>query len=265
MSRFLACACHRDVDLVDMATGKLVGILPDHAGPVQFIASGDGNTAAAIVTKLDDNGCDSEVVVWDVRKRAERARLRDLGYCSLRCWRRAIERCRLEPRRLALERRQWSVDLRVHTEGRQARGGEAGRHVQAQLQDGAKREIHARRRVDRVPREHAWADARVRGGGEEVQVSSDRHECIFPWELEGVGSVPPRCSLCKRRIQVSGTDKSRSKRATLPRWQQPMLRANRFFSSSSAETSVAIFRVVVNSPPRSQRRGIYEILAGRSV
>ena len=30
MSRFLACACHRDVDLVDMATVKLVGILPDH-------------------------------------------------------------------------------------------------------------------------------------------------------------------------------------------------------------------------------------------
>jgi WD40 repeat protein len=81
--RFLACACHQDVDLFDTATGRLHTTLSDHPGSVGFIAfSGDGRTVAAIATTFDENGYGSQVLVWDLPKRSVRARLKSLGWCT---------------------------------------------------------------------------------------------------------------------------------------------------------------------------------------
>lgn len=78
----LACAFHQDIDLIDTATGKLQSVLPDHPGSVRhFTFSGDGKVIAAIISRLDENGYDSEVFVWDVAKRSIKARLTGLGWC----------------------------------------------------------------------------------------------------------------------------------------------------------------------------------------
>jgi WD40 repeat protein len=81
--RFLACACHQDVDLLDTATGKLHTTLPDHPGSVAFIAfSGDGKTVAAIAGTFDGEVYDSQIFVWDLSKQSVRARLKSLGFCT---------------------------------------------------------------------------------------------------------------------------------------------------------------------------------------
>jgi WD40 repeat protein len=82
--RFLACACHQDVDLFDTATGKIHATLPDHPGSVSFIAfSGDGKTAAVVVRTQDEEvGYNSEILVWDIAKQAVRARIKNLGFCT---------------------------------------------------------------------------------------------------------------------------------------------------------------------------------------
>lgn len=81
--RFLACAFHQDVDLLDTETGKLHATLPDHPGSVRFIAfSGDGRTVAAVTSTFDEGGYGSEILAWDLAKQSVRARLKSLGFCT---------------------------------------------------------------------------------------------------------------------------------------------------------------------------------------
>ena len=81
--RYLAAACHQDVDLYETSTGKLHGVLPDHPGTVYHISfSEDGTTAAAVVRTADETGYGTEIFVWDFAKKSVRARLKGVGFCT---------------------------------------------------------------------------------------------------------------------------------------------------------------------------------------
>jgi WD40 repeat protein len=79
----LATSYHQDVDLLNAATGKLRRTLPDHHGTANPLAfSADGKTLAVKVSKDDESrGYYTEIVLWDVAAGAERACLKDIGYC----------------------------------------------------------------------------------------------------------------------------------------------------------------------------------------
>jgi WD40 repeat protein len=81
----LAIPYHQDVDLLIAATGKLHRTLPDHHGTAYPLAfSADGKTLAVKVSRDDeDRGPFMEIVLWDVATGAERACLKDVGYCRL--------------------------------------------------------------------------------------------------------------------------------------------------------------------------------------